>query len=354
MKKVLALIMALIMILSFAACTKKDEGPKEEAKWPNGTVTLLAGYEVGSLTDINIRTIADWIVKETGASVEVENDAVGGGANLAVKLVNADPDGQTLLLVGANCISNYYNGTWTLDITDNTKFKVVCGMIQPLPHSGCMVLTQGDAPYSTFDELKAYIEAHPNEVTAASIPGKVMDPKLKSLLIQTGLADKVRWVSTTSKDGNVGLLNGTINLVMSDEASAVKNFLPDKDHPTKAIINLRPDDDFSYYAPDTVNLDMIKAVPTLSQVLGPEMAVKINIPNSSVWVVPAGTPDEICKQIADCIDRIDEEPSTSDFYTRCRANGGTSKYWTWPPGEIEEEYKRIAPVLKQVNEMQIK
>lgn len=355
MKKVLAILLVVAMLFSFAACGKKEEPAKEPEKvqWPNGTVNLLAGYEVGSLTDVNIRTLADWLTQKYGATVEVTNDAVGGGANLAVELTKADPDGQTLMLIGMNCILNYYNGTWAVSPSNDKLFKVVASSIQPWPYSGCMVLTQGNAPYNNFDELKAYIEAHPGEVTAASIPGKVMDVKLKSFLIQTGLADKVRWVSTTSADGNTALLNGTINLVMSDEASAVTKFLPDTEHPTKCVINLRPDNDYSYYPAETKNLDMIKAQQTLEDVFGKEKAQQINVPNTSVWVVPAETPDEICDQIAAAMDAIDKETS-GEFYDRCRTNGGTSKYWVLSYDEIMEEYKRIDPVIKQIVELNTK
>jgi len=357
MKKVLALVLALAMILAFAACgDKKEEAKQEEKKavWPNGTVTLYAGYQAGSLTATNIVTLADWIQQKTGATVEVEYDDLGGGANLATKLAKAEPDGQTLMLFGMNCINNYYNGDWAVDPTDASLFKAVASTPQPWPYSGCMVLTKGDSPFDDFASLKAYVEAHPGEVTAASMPGKVMDVKLKSFLIQTGLADKVKWVSTNSKDGNVSLLNGDIRLVMSDESSAV-NYLTDTDHPVKAIINLRPDNDFSYYPAETKGLeDVIKKVPTLQDVFGAEEAEKINVPNTSVWVVPAGTPDDICAQISALFDSIDDEaPSTdtSSFYMRCRANGGTSKYWKLTYDEIIAEYARIAPKIKAIVDM---
>ncbi len=353
MKKVLAVLLALAMVFCLAACGGEKEAQKEEEKpvWGKDTITLLIGYEEGSLTANNCVTLVDWL-QSKGYTVECKYDKVGGGANLVNELLKAEPDGQTLMLFGMNCINNYYDGTWAVDPTDTTKFRAVASTPQPWPYSGCMVLTKADSPYNNFDELKAYIEAHPGEVTAASIPGKVMDPKLKSFLIQTGLADKVKWCPTSSADGNVSLLNGDIRLVMADEASAVKNF--DFGNEVKAIINLRPDNDFSYYPADTKNLDMIKSVPTLQDVFGAEKAKQINIPNTSCWVVPAGTPDEICEQIAAAFDAIDDEPVSTDessFYVRCRMNGGTSKYWKLTYDEIVKEYASIAPIIKQVVEM---
>jgi len=355
MKKVLAILLALAMILSFAACgTKTEEKKEEKAVWPNGTVTLLVGYEEGSLTANNVVTLVDWL-QSKGATVEVKYDKVGGGANLVTELVKAEPDGQTLMLFGMNCINNYYSGVWSVDPTDTKVFRAVASTPQPWPYSGCMVLTKADSPYNNYDELKAYVEAHPNEVTAMSIPGKVMDPKLKSFLIQTGLADKIKFCPTTSADANVSLLNGDIRLVMADEASAITKWnIGAADAEVKAIINLRPDNDFSYYPADTKGLDIIKSVPTLQDVFGAEKAEQINIPNTSCWVVPAGTPDDICEQISAMFDAIDDEAVSTDensFYARVRMNGGTTKYWKLSYDEIVEEYARIAPIIKQVEEM---
>jgi tripartite-type tricarboxylate transporter receptor subunit TctC len=361
MKKVVALLLVLVMALAFTACGPKAPTPTTAPtaaptgqpqptqapapKWPNGDVTILAGYQVGSLFDINIRTIADWITLKTGAKVIVENNDTGGGANLATKLINAKPDGQTLMLIGMNNILNYHTGIWEVNPCDTTKFKLVCGMIQPLPDSGCIILTQADQPYNNWQELEAYVKANPDTVTVASLPGKVMDTKMKSLFIQTGLSDYVRWVSTNSADATAGLLGGTINLVMLDEYTAT-GYL--KDGTLKAIINSRDNDDYSAYGDDPV-VDVIKDIPNLIDVFG-EKGKAYAVPNRSMFVAPAGTPDEIIEQIAAVIDAIDLE-TEGEFYERCRVNGGTSKYYTWPGDEVMAEWNRLDAVLKTIAEM---
>jgi tripartite-type tricarboxylate transporter receptor subunit TctC len=362
MKKVVAILLLLVMALTLTACGPKAPAPtatpaptaapapdnteKPAAPtWPNGDVTILAGYAVGSLTDINIRTIADWITKQTGAKVIVENNDVGGGANLANQLVNAKPDGQTLMLIGMNTISNYHSGLWSVNPCDTSKFKLVCGAIQPLPDSGCIIVTQADQPYSTWDELAEYAKANPGTVTVASIPGKVMDTKMKALFNGTGLSEYIRWASTTNADAAAGLLGGTINIVMFDEQTAT-GYL--KDGNVKAIINSRDNDDFSPY-PESEEKEIMMAVPNLIDVFG-EKGKEYAVPNRSMFVAPAGTPDEICEQIAAVIDAIDLETS-GEFYDRCRVNGGTSKYYTWPGDEVMAEWNRLDAVLKEIVEM---
>ena len=250
------------------------------------------------------------------------------------------------MLIGMNCISNYYNGTWAVNPCDSTKFKLVCGFLQPLPDSGCMILTQADSPYSTWEELAAYAEEHPGEITVASISGKIMDIKMKAIFNGTGVAKNIRWVSTTNADASANLLGGIINCVMFDEATAL-GYLADGS--CKAIINCRADNDFSYYDQSMEGLDVMKSVPTLLDVFGDD-ADKYMVPNRSMLVAPADTPDEICAQIAAVIDAIDNE-TEGEFYDRCRANGGTSKYYTWPGDDVQAEWARLDPIIKEIVEM---
>ncbi len=358
MKKVIAVLMVLAMVFGLAACGGGNTTPNnssngnttpEPAKWPAGEVTLLSGYQAGSLTDNNIQTIKDWIIQETGAKVTVTNDEKGGGANLAVKLSQAKGDGLTLMLFGLNNLSNYIQGIWTVDPTDAKLFKPVCGIAQPNPYSGCMLLTNTANPYNTWQELEDYIKANPGKVTVMDIKGKVMDSKTKSLFYQRGLDKDVVWAPTDSKSCTNELLGNNINIVMLDENTAAA-LLADAETgaKVKAIINCRPDKDFSYYTKEEApNLDLIKTIPTLEDVFGKELAQQYNLANFSFFVVPASTPDDIVAQIKACIDKIDKEPETSDFYKRCRANTG-SKYYSvdWTSETLMKEWQSSMEKVK--------
>ena len=318
-------------------------------KWPAGVVTLLSGFQAGSLTDNNIQTIKDWIVSETGAKVEVTNDDVGGGADLAVQLSQAAGDGQTLMLFSLSSLTNYLQGVWTIDPTDATLFKPVCGIAQPNPYSGCVLLTNSDNPYSTWAELENYIKANPGCVSVMDIKGKIMDSKTKSLFYQRGLENDVIWSATDSRACIPDLLSNWINIVMLDENTAAA-LLADAETSAKvkAIINCRPDNDFSYYTEETSpNLDLLKTIPTLEDVFGKELAQQYNLTNFSFFAVPASTPDSVVAQIKACIDKIDDEPVGSDFYNRCTANTG-SKYYSkdWTPESLMKEWQACMQKLR--------
>ena len=86
---------------SFARCAG--------ATYPARPVKLVIGYPPGGSADITARLIAQFLGEKLGQSVIIESRP-GGGTNIATEtVINAPPDGYTLLLVApANAISPLY------------------------------------------------------------------------------------------------------------------------------------------------------------------------------------------------------------------------------------------------------
>ena len=69
--------------------------------YPSNPITIVVGYPPGGSTDLTGRVLANALAKSLNATVVVENVGGAGGAIGAQKVLNAAPDGHTLL-VGAN------------------------------------------------------------------------------------------------------------------------------------------------------------------------------------------------------------------------------------------------------------
>src|SRR5215204_2847400 len=67
--------------------------------YPNRPIRWVVGFPPGGSTDIVARIIAPWMSERLGEQIIVENKP-GAGTNLAAQsVVNAPPDGHTLLFV---------------------------------------------------------------------------------------------------------------------------------------------------------------------------------------------------------------------------------------------------------------
>jgi tripartite-type tricarboxylate transporter receptor subunit TctC len=74
--------------------------------WPQGkAITLIVGYPPGGSVDLVARTVGTELGKRLGTTVVIENAAGAGGTIAAQKVVNAAPDGYTLLLGSGSEIS---------------------------------------------------------------------------------------------------------------------------------------------------------------------------------------------------------------------------------------------------------
>jgi tripartite-type tricarboxylate transporter receptor subunit TctC len=74
-------------------------------QFPSRTVTLLVPYAAGGNADFTARLFAEALSRTLGQSVVVDNKAGGGGAIGATHVVNAKPDGHTLLYCAPSVFS---------------------------------------------------------------------------------------------------------------------------------------------------------------------------------------------------------------------------------------------------------
>ena len=131
--------------------------------YPSRPVRLIVGFPAGGPTDITARVMAQWLSERLGQQVVVDNRA-GAGSNIAAEgVVNAPPDGYTLLLVGA---TNAINATLYERLNFNfiRDITPVCGIIRvPL-----IMEVHPSVPVKTVAEFIAYAKAHPGKINMGS------------------------------------------------------------------------------------------------------------------------------------------------------------------------------------------
>ena len=66
--------------------------------YPNKPIRIVVGYPAGGQTDIIARTYGEYISRQLGQPVVVENKAGAGGILGAVEVKRAAPDGYTLMV----------------------------------------------------------------------------------------------------------------------------------------------------------------------------------------------------------------------------------------------------------------
>ena len=94
-KRIFALVLALVLVLSLAACAKKGEA--SDGAWkPNKPVTVICPYGAGGGQDVAARLFAQYAEKYAGVKFVVDNKTGGSGTIGNTAIATAAPDGYTL------------------------------------------------------------------------------------------------------------------------------------------------------------------------------------------------------------------------------------------------------------------
>jgi len=131
--------------------------------YPARSVRLIIGYPPGGSADITARLMTQWLTERLGQSFIVESRP-GGGTNIATEaVINAPPDGYTLLLVAP---ANAINATLYEKLNHNflRDIEPVAGLIR-FPN---VVVVNPSVPVNTIPELIAYAKANPGKLNMAS------------------------------------------------------------------------------------------------------------------------------------------------------------------------------------------
>lgn len=138
--------------------------PVYAQSYPTKAINLVVAYPPGGSTDLTARTVGEALSKILKQPVVIENIGGAGGAVGAQKVVNAAPDGYTLLL-GANnelVINKLVNPTTKYDgVSDLTPIGLVAS--QPM-----VLVANSIAGVKTADEFIAIVKAKPGKFSYGS------------------------------------------------------------------------------------------------------------------------------------------------------------------------------------------
>jgi tripartite-type tricarboxylate transporter receptor subunit TctC len=131
--------------------------------YPSRTVRLIVGFAPGGATDIMGRLMGQWLSERLGRTFIVENRA-GAGSNVGTEVVvNAAPDGHTLLVV---TVVNAINATLYEKI--NFNFVRDIAPVGGIHREPLVILVNPSLPATTVPEFIAYAKSNQGKINMAS------------------------------------------------------------------------------------------------------------------------------------------------------------------------------------------
>ena len=172
MKKLIAILMACLMVFGLAACTSSNEPAApaepstepepaaEPAAWtPSGSIDFVCPYSAGGGSDVCARTIAEVMGKYCDSTAVVQNLSGGGGLVGTSYVYGKAGDNMTLC--------TYAPGQLSAAIVQNAecawdKLTLVCLLAT---EEQTLVVQPGK--FADLNEFIQYSKDHPGEVTVA-------------------------------------------------------------------------------------------------------------------------------------------------------------------------------------------
>ena len=176
-------LLALVVVAALAAaCAPQSQSTEEEAGYPSRAIELVVPFDAGGATDIAARLLADSISNKLDQPVNVVNRPGADQITGVQSVVNATPDGYTLLADGAGSSS-------LQSLLDNLPFAwddrsfVVRALVGPHAYA-----VGNDSNAADLEGLVAEIKKDPGSYRVAWLGGSTTsDYALLQLMDEAGI-----------------------------------------------------------------------------------------------------------------------------------------------------------------------
>src|SRR6202048_2891377 len=158
-----AIFLIAAQLITICASAIASMSAAQALDYPTRPVRFVVGFPPGGATDILARLIGQRLSERLGQQFVIENKP-GAGNNIGTEtVVNATPDGYTVLLVNP---ANYINAS----LYTNLKFNFVRDIapVASFNRVPNVMTVAPDVPAKTVAEFIAYVKANPGKVNMAS------------------------------------------------------------------------------------------------------------------------------------------------------------------------------------------
>jgi tripartite-type tricarboxylate transporter receptor subunit TctC len=186
--------------------------------YPSRPVRLVVPFPAGGVSDIVGRLVGQWLSDRLGQPFVIE-DRGGAGSNLGTEVVvNAAPDGYTLLLDGS---SNAINASLYPDLSfvflrDIAPVAAVFGA----PH---IMEVNPSLPVKSVTEFIAYAKTHPGEINMASAGTGTLSHMAGELFKMMTGTDMTHVPYRGAAPALTDLIGGQVQVMFDNAASSIEH-----------------------------------------------------------------------------------------------------------------------------------
>ena len=273
-----------------AATPWLSRGASAQAAWPSRNIRMVCSYPAGGQTDLLARAFGDFITRQVGKNVVIENKAGASGSIGAADVARAEPDGHTILC----SISTTYVMNRVMMKNPGYDMDRDLTLVSVIPGAGLLLIASPKSGVTTLDEFVAYARKSGKVNFGTYSAGSSPHMTINELNKQYGL--KIEPIHYRGEAPMwTGLLDGTLDVAMGSYTAAQTVLQGDK-----GVV----------FAVHSKKVDAIPDVKTL-----PEQGATskfFTISGFTGWALPKATPQPIVDRLAELCVAANNDPKVKE------------------------------------------
>jgi tripartite-type tricarboxylate transporter receptor subunit TctC len=267
-----------------------SRGASTQAAWPSRNIRMVCSYPAGGQTDLLARAFGDFITRQVGKTVVIENKAGASGSIGAADVARAEPDGHTILC----SISTTYVMNRIMMKNPGYDMDRDLTLVSIIPGAGLLLVASLASGVKSLDDFVAFARKKGQVNFGTYSAGSAPHMTINELNKQYGL--KIEPIHYRGEAPMwTGLLDGTLDVAMGSYTAAQTVLQGDK-----GIL----------FAVHSKKVDAIPNVKTL-----PEQGATskfFTISGFTGWAVPKATPQPIVDRLAELCVAANSDPKVKE------------------------------------------
>lgn len=262
-----------------------------QAAWPSRTIRMVCSYPAGGQTDLLARAFGDYISKQVGQSVVIENKAGASGSIGTAEVARAEPDGHTIIC----SISTTYVMNRVMMKNPGYDMDKDLTLISVIPGAGLLLVANPKTGIKTYDDFIAFAKKSGKVNFGTYSAGSAPHMTINELNKQYGL--KIEPIHYRGEAPMwTGLIEGTLDVAMGSYTAAQSAL-----QSNNGVL-------FAVHSKKVPAIPNVKTLPELGAT-----SKFFTVSGFTGWAVPKATPQPIVDRLAQLIVAANSDPKVKEI-----------------------------------------
>ncbi|MDO8400262.1 MAG: tripartite tricarboxylate transporter substrate binding protein [Bradyrhizobium sp.] len=273
-----------------AAMPFLTRGASAQAAWPSRQIRMVCSYPAGGQTDLLARAFGDFISRQVGQNVIIENKAGASGSIGAAEVARAAPDGHTILC----SISTTYVMNRVMMKNPGYDMDKDLTLVSIIPGAGLLLIASLESGVKSLDDFVAFARKKGQVNFGTYSAGSAPHMTINELNKQYGL--KIEPIHYRGEAPMwTGLLDGTLDVAMGSYTAA------------QSVLQSNKGVLFAVHSRKVPAIPDVKTLPEQGAT-----SKFFTISGFSGWALPKATPQPIVDRLSELCVAANQDPKVKE------------------------------------------